>query len=137
MPDPLDDTSRATVPVPSGSASKEIEGAEAGEPLIREVGTHEVLLPKEVASAGVRVRPTTVSLPPKVSQMGVRPVGPTSKPVQTTTVALPLTDDQIALGLKQSITNSWRWLAEWCVRRLKQIHMTLKGMGGKVVRVKR
>lgn len=94
----------------------------------------EIELPKEVASAGVKVQPTTVQLPQAVAQMGVTPVGQTVMP-QAPAVALPLTDDQIVLGLKQSITSSWRWLAEFCVRRLKQIHVTIKRMSGKAVRV--
>ena len=75
---------------------------------------------KEVAAAGVRTQPTTVQLPQVVTQMGVAPVGQAVMP-QAPAVALPLTDDQIAQGLKQSITSSWRWLAEWCIRKLKQL----------------
>jgi len=81
----------------------------------------EVMLPKEVVSVGVKVTPTTVQIPLPVSQMGVTPAGPNAPVAQTTTVVLPLTDDQIALGLKQGVSNSVRWLAEWCVRQVKRI----------------
>lgn len=91
------------------------------EPAVKDVSGQEIELPKEVAAAGVRVQPTTVQLPQPVVQMGVTPVGSAAQP-QATTVVLPLTDDQIVQGLKQSITSSWRWLAEWCVRKLKQLH---------------
>jgi len=88
----------------------------------------EVELPKEVISTGVSVRPMNVPIPPKVSQMGVKPLGQNvSATPATGTITLPLTDDQIAQGMRQSATTSWRWLTEWCKRRLKQIHARLRG----------
>ncbi|HCS79398.1 TPA: hypothetical protein DIV55_06725 [Patescibacteria group bacterium] len=106
-----------------GSISKEIEGgvglSEAG---LHDVSGQEMELPKEVAAVGVKVQPTTVTIPQPVAQMGVISAG-TNVPAQPApAVALPLTDDQIAVGLKASITSSIRWLAEWCVLRLKQLH---------------
>lgn len=116
--------------------SKEIEtGKPAVEaPGLREVG-QEVEIPPEAAGAGVRVQPTTVAVPPKAAQMGVTPVGQKVIP-PAPAVPLPLTDDQIAQGLKQSISSSWRWLAEWCRRRLKQLHLTIKKIGGQNIEVK-
>ena len=105
------------------SAGKELEPGGAGfeQPGLRDVQGAEIELPKEVAAAGVTQKPTTVQLPQVVTQMGVTPVGQMVLP-QAPAAALPLTETQIALGLKQSITSSWRWLAEWCVRKLKQLH---------------
>ena len=106
-----------------GSVGKEVEGGVGlGEPGLRDVSGQEVEISKEVASAGVKVHPTTVTIPQPVQQLGVKPAGTHVSAQQTTTVALPLTDDQIATGLKQSITSSIRWLAEFCVRRIKQLH---------------
>lgn len=107
----------------SGSISlgKEFEPAVGEQPQAKDVSGQEIEIPKEVAAAGVTTKPTTVTLPQHVTQAGVKPVGQTVAP-QAVTTALPLTDDQIAQGLKQSITSSWRWLAEWCVRKLKQLH---------------
>lgn len=99
----------------------EIGGLRSAETGLLDVGTQEIEISKEVASVGVKVQPTAVQLPQAVTQMGVTPVGQMVLP-QAPAAALPLTDDQIVLGLKQSITSSWRWLAEWCVRKLKQIH---------------
>src|SRR3989344_853443 len=82
-------------------------------------------LPKEVAAVGVRVQPTTVSIPAPLQSMGVKAAGQNTVSQGTATV-LPLTDDEIAQGLHQGITSSWRWLAEWCRRRLKQMHVGLK-----------
>lgn len=103
-------------------------------PALKEVG-HENPLPAEVAHVGVSYTPTTVHIPPKIAQMGVTAVGQASAP-PAIVVSLPLTDDQIAQGLTQSITSSWRWMAEWCRRRLKQLHVGIKSIQGKVVRVK-
>jgi len=102
--------------------------------VITEIGK-EVELPPEVAKAGVSIQSDTVVLPPPVTQLGVKPVG-AQAPLKatTTTVTLPLTDDQIANGLHQSILSSWRWLSEWCVRQLRTVHMTIKSIHGKVTR---
>lgn len=102
-------------------------------PSLREMGK-EAPLPSEVLSAGVRARGTSVTLPQSVAQLGVKPVGDTTE--APAAAVLPLTDDQIATGLHQSLASSWRWLSEWCIRKLKQLHMTLKKMHGKFVRVK-
>ncbi len=117
-------------PVSGGGLSKEVEtvGPPTEAPALKEIGV-EVPLAPEVAGVGVRVQPTTVTLPPNVSQMGVAPAGQNVMPLAPK-VVLPLTDDQIAQGLTQGITSSWMWLAEWCRRRLKQIHVTFKGIAG-------
>lgn len=117
---PQPDPSTGTTP----AVNKEIEGGiSLGEPLpLKDIGTHEIDLPKEVVSVGVAPKPTSVKLPPAVQQLGVRASGGTVPSSQAPAVALPLTDDQIAQGLKHGITSSWRWLAEWCVRQLKQLH---------------
>lgn len=128
-------------PVSSG-ISKEVEwgmspqaGSEPAVPL-KDIGIAEVELPKEVSAVGVQAQPTTVQVPPQVQQQGVKPVGDISAQAQTPAVALPLTDDQIAQGLSKGVKTSWRWLAEWCKRRLKQVHLALKNVHGKITRVK-
>lgn len=88
-------------------------------PIITEIGK-EVELPPEVVKAGVSIHSDTVVLPPPVIQLGVKQTGVQASPPITTTIALPLNDDQIAKGLQQSLTTSWRWLAEWCKRQLLQ-----------------
>ena len=114
-----------------GIGSKE---KERGELPLTNYGNIEMELPKEVASVGVSVRPTTVTIPKPVQQMGVTPTG-TSVPIGNgATVTLPLTDDQIADGLHLGFASSWRWLAEWCIRRLKQTHVLIKVIHGKIFR---
>jgi len=123
--------------VSPSSVNKEVVGGGIDrQDSLRDATGQETKLSPEVSSSGVRIHPTTVSIPPPVAKMGVQPVGQ-NVPVHTTsTVVLPLTDDQIAVGLHQSITNSVRWLAAWCVRRLKQVHIVLKNVHGKFVRTK-
>lgn len=106
----------------SSPSSVDKERAEGGiEPVgLRDVG-REAPIPPEVGASGVKVQPTTVPIPKPVSQLGVKPVGTTTT-TTTPPPPLPLSDDQIAKGLRQSITSSWRWLAEWCKRMLKKVY---------------
>lgn len=123
---------------PVGSMAKEssppVVSNEA--PLVSEIGKEE-LLTAEVKKAGVRMQSDTIELPAIARSMGVRVVdnAPPSM-AAALTVSLPLTDDQIAQGLHQSIVSSWRWLAQWCERQLKQAHVLLKSTQGKIVRTK-
>lgn len=118
-----------------GLGTKEVEPGTQSPDGAQDATGQEFELPKEVISAGIRAQPTTIPIPQSVAQMGVKPVGGNIPVQTTTTVVLPLTDDQIAVGLHQSITNSWRWLAEWCVRRLRQLHIAVKTIHGKLIRV--
>ncbi len=126
--------SQAVPVAPSGA--KEVEPGKPSQEGLRDATGQEVSIPKEVISAGVRIHPTTIPIPPRVSQLGVKPAG-ANVPIQTTTtVILPLTDEQIAIGLHQSIANSVRWLSEWCVRRFKQLHIVVKTVHGRLIREK-
>jgi len=108
-------------PVPGGPGlAKEGEGISSSELPIEEIGK-EVEPPKEVVSAGVKTTPTVINLPKPITQMGVKPAGPNITVGTGSTVVLPLTQPQITQGLQKSILDSWRWLAVWCIRRLKQL----------------
>lgn len=128
----------AVAPIaPQGAGvAKEVEvihAAPVETPTLTEVG-QEAPLSEELSHVGVSLHPTTIEIPKTVAQLGVKPVGH-SAPVQAVpTVVLPLSDEKIAEGLHQSITSSWRWLAQWCIRRLKELHIALNAKGGKVVR---
>lgn len=123
----------------SGSIAKEIEGGIGMAPAeispVTEVGK-DIDLPKEVQNAGVSIHPTVVQIPQPLSQAGVQPAGGNVPVGSGKTVVLPLSDDQIAQGLHQGIDSSWRWLAEFCIRRLKQMHILLKTIGGRTVEVR-
>ena len=118
---------------PSTSKEKEAGGV-GGEAPFRPTGTETELSP-EVASSGVKVQPTSIPIPQPVAQLGVKPAGQNVPPAAPA-ITLPLSDMQIAQGLKQSIWSSWRWLAQWCLRRLKQLHMGLKKIHGRLTRVR-
>ncbi len=127
------------LPVPASGTSPSINkeqetGGIGAEAPFRPAG-QEVEVSPEVSSSGVKIQPTSIPIPPPVSQMGVAPAGQ-NVPAPAAPVSLPLSDDQIAQGLKQSIWSSWRWLAQWCLRRLKQVHMGLKSIHGRLMRVR-
>jgi hypothetical protein len=90
-------------------------------------------LSKEVASAGVTMHPSAIPIPQPVAKMGVKPAG--DNVPMPAAAALPLTDDQIAQGLAGSMRESFHWLAEWCLRRLKQVRIGLKSVHGKLTRI--
>lgn len=144
--DPLPNTPPASSPNTGGSAVP-LTGSMAKEqapmtvtpeaPVIVELGK-DADLPHEVQRAGVTMQSDSVTLPKVVQNMGVTAVGSSAPPVSApaVTVVLPLTDDQIAQGLHQSLVSSWRWLAEWCERQLKQAHILLTSAHGKIIRTK-
>jgi hypothetical protein len=118
------------------SGAKELEPVAAKADGMRDATGQETVLAPEVSGAGVKVRPGVIPINPRVAQMGVKPAGQ-NIPVQTTpTVVLPLTDQQIEVGLHQGITDSMRWLAVWCVRKLKQAHIALRNIHGSVLRTR-
>lgn len=118
-----------TDPVQTSSPpiGKEVEGGiSLGEPFpLKDIGTHEQELPKEVIAVGVSPQPTNIPLPQTVQQLGVRPSGATQPMPQPVASSVPLTDEAVAEGLKQGITSSWLWLAQWCVRKIKQLRRTI------------
>lgn len=120
----------------TGSMAKEVAPimSQPEAPIVTEVGREAPLAP-EVANAGVRMQSDTVTLPKPLQDLGVKAVGTSTKaPAHTPTIVLPLSDEQIATGLHQSLMTSWRWLAEWCKRQLQSVHLTVKNVQGKIVR---
>jgi hypothetical protein len=120
----------------TSSVNKEVEGGSIDrQDALKDASGQEYEIPKEVASAGVRIHPTTVPIPPRVTNLGVKPAGQNIPNQTVSTVVLPLTDDQIASGLHEGLSSSWRWFSEWCLRRMKQLHVVVKIVHGKLVRV--
>ena len=122
LPNNGDSSTQKTIISPTGSFGKEQERGTIGssESALQDLGK-EMDLPKEVVSAGVRTQPITVSIPPPVSNLGVKVTVTQIPMVKTNSVALPLSDVQIAEGLHTNITSSIRWLAEWCRYKLKKL----------------
>ena len=146
LPDPAlsgtDDQQQLTTAVSTpttvsqvGIPQKESEPAPKPETGQKESQLTDIELAPELEAAGVEKLSETIELPPDIAGMGVQTVGP-SQPVTTTqTTSLPLTDDQIVQGLHVKIALSLRWLAQWCIRQLKVVHIHLKKAHGKIVRV--
>lgn len=99
----------------------------------------DVELTKEVAEAGVSEIKGVIDLPPDIKKLGVTQTGAMTPAVSTTAlpqVVLPISDPQIIVGLHAKIVSSFRWLAAWCVRKLKKAHIALKVVHGKIIRVR-
>ena len=47
-------------------------------------------------------------------------------------ITLPLTEEEIRRGLHYKIVDSFRWLAEWCLRLVKIVHGKFVYRGAKV-----
>lgn len=120
-----------------GTAFKEGEpaGVSAGSESLplSEIG-REVQISPDVRAAGVKVVPQIVPVPPQLTNHGVVPTGNNVPLGNGSSIKLPLSDDQIAQGMETDVKNSWMWLAVWCIRRLKQIHITVKLVKGKLMR---
>lgn len=131
-------TQTAVSDISSIAKEKEILRA-TGTEVVQEL-PHELEIPKEVENVGVaKVHGEVIELPPDVKKLGLTPTG-ASTPVKTTTalpqVILPISDQQVVVGLHTQVILSLRWLATWCIRRLKKAHIVLKTIHGKIVRVK-
>lgn len=74
----------------------------------------------------------TVNLPPELEKIGVEVVdhSPAEDVLHT-----PMSDEKVIEGLHQPITSGWRWIAEFTKFLLRQAHITLKVIHGKVMRV--
>lgn len=130
-----DNNQQSLQAVQSGLADKEKEAIKAAEVAIEEVREPEPSV--EVAKHVIKKK-EEIEIAPDLRKMGVKaPAATTSvSDVATTSLKLPLTDDQIALGLQAQILSSLRWLAEWCLRQLKKAHLHLKKIHGHFVKVK-
>ena len=130
--------SNSTTPQNYGNINKEHEPVVSKVDHVEKSGlidnTKEIELPKEVDKSGIKVIPQKVNVPRVLQDHGLQPSGFNSFLGMGTTITLPLTDDQIATGLHNNPSSSIRWLAEWCIKKLKQLHISIKMIHGKIVR---
>lgn len=98
---------------------------------IKEVVEHH---PEEEVKQFVQTRAETIELPPDLQKMGLQPTSTTQFPSYQN-IKLPISDDKIISALNQPITSSIRWLATLALYLLKQAHLILKVVHGRVVRV--
>lgn len=120
--------------VSRGLGEKEKEAAGLGKEALEEVGK-EIEPPKEIKEVGVKLKKEEIKLPPAIEKLGVKPSGPATPLPSSSTITLPLTDDQLVKALTFPIFSSLRWLAEFCLRQLKKAHISLKRVRGKSIRV--
>jgi hypothetical protein len=107
-----------------------VENANTETPTVSEIGA-DVELSPEVSAAGVSVRPTVVHIPQPLEAHGIRPAGQNVQLGTGETIELPLSEDEIAAGLKQNPLSSWRFLALWCKRQLTIVGHAIQTIGGK------
>ena len=115
-------TQSSSLNVISSLPNKEMGTGHIGAPEspLRDLGK-EMDLPREVVAAGVKASPVAIPIPPPVKNLGVRGAGTNIPMAVAASAKLPLSDVQIAEGLHTNITNSIRWLAEWCRYKLKKL----------------
>ena len=99
---------------------------------IQQVVEHE---PDKEVSGHVRKRHEKVKLDTELKKAGVK----TTEQVtfqKYDTIKLPISDESVVKGLHKPISSSWRWLSTLAMYILKKAHLTLKSVGGKIIRVK-
>lgn len=84
----------------------------------------------------VSLRKETIQLPPDLKKLGLTQTGK-SDFFSYQNIKLPISDEKIVVGLKAPVTSSIRWLATFALYLLAKAHLTLKVIGGKVVRILR
>ena len=134
-PQPNQPASTASAdPVSVGSVAKEYESPVS--PDIKPEEIQEYQVSKEV-SAHVQIRTEKPDIPPDLIQIGVThaPSDQNMSAPVSNQVSVPLNDDQINDGLHHPITDSIRWLAEWCLVQLKRAHVHLTKVKGRYIRV--
>ncbi len=98
---------------------------------IHEVTEHE---PEPEVKHYVEPRPEKIEVPQEVEEEGVASTGH-SQFTTYNSVKLPISDDKVMQGLKNPISTSVRWLAEFCLFILRKAHIKLKIAHGKAVRM--
>jgi hypothetical protein len=104
--------------------------------LTREIKIEEVVEsePPKEAAPYIQPRQELVNLSPELKKLGLREVSSTKFPA-TKTINLPLSDEKIVTGLHAPVTSSLRWLATLAEYFLKMMHIRLKVVSGRVIRV--
>lgn len=83
----------------------------------------------------VEIQKEEIELPPPLPKMGVTRTG-ADLPINLQAVNPPLVDEKILSGRKASITDNLRWWAEWFLKQFAKVHIRLKKINGRIVRVK-
>lgn len=100
---------------------------------IKEVVEHKAELDDEVKPY-VKIKPETIDLSDDLKNMGVETTA-AAEFTNYQNIKLPISDEKIIAGLHQPITASIRWFATLMEYLLKQAHLALRVVNGKVVRI--
>ncbi len=116
------------------SFSKESEPSlGSGEMLsMDETGEHEVN--DEEVKKFVEINKDQVEIDPELKKAGVEVVEHPKYPPHLS-LPLPVSDERVMEGLHAPINTGLRWIAEFSVYWLRQAHIGLKKVHGKVIRV--
>ena len=124
------------VNITGGGINKEHQLPGALDIPLQEIDVKEYEIPKEV-SAHMQIQPHKPDIPPDLTAIGVThsPSDQTVSGTVTVSNSIPLTDDQINEGKQQPPTNSFRWLAEFCLKQLKYAGIHLMKVKGRYIRI--
>jgi len=115
------------------SLHKEAEPVAAEKFEIKEVVEHKA---EEEVRPYISPRQDTIELPPDLKKMGLQSTSSTQFSSYQN-IKLPIPDEKVVVGLHAPITSSFRWLATFAVYLLATVHLGLKVVHGKVIRVLR
>lgn len=79
-------------------------------------------VPPEVESWMEKVEHHEVKAPSQVVVADQTAQAPTGDYAAQPVIVLPVTQQAVQIGMKKSVKDSIRWLAEWCVKMMKKFH---------------
>ncbi|KKQ24479.1 MAG: hypothetical protein US40_C0003G0018 [Candidatus Roizmanbacteria bacterium GW2011_GWC2_37_13] len=115
------------------SLPKEAEPMAAEKFEIKEVVEHKM---EGEVRPFISPREDSIELPPDLKKMGLKTTS-SNQFSSYQNIKLPLSDEKVVVGLHAPITSSIRWLATLAVYLLARVHLGLKVVHGKVIRVLR
>jgi hypothetical protein len=85
--------------------------------------------PEELVEVRVSPEEEEVKISQELEQLGVQGVPPVRPPAVSDSdddddnvIVLPLSEEEIEEGLHRKVRDSFRWLAEWCLKIVKMAH---------------
>lgn len=100
---------------------------------VNETGEHEVN--DEEVKKFVDINKENLEIDPELKKAGVQVVNSPPQYPPHLSYPLPVSDEKVIAGLKSPINTSIRWLAELSMFLLRQAHISLKNVHGKIIRV--
>ncbi len=113
------------------SQPKEAEPVGSEKFEIKEVVEHKA---EEEVAPYISPRQDSIELPPDLKKMGLQ-AATSSQFNSYQNIKLPISDEKIVVGMRAPITSSIRWLSAFAVYLLARVHLGLKVIHGRVIRV--